>query len=132
MLRAADRYAYEIVEALLYCSNCLDRGKGDVYTPGARPATSGARLVTPACRVATETRPIRNTLDLPCYHTTSQWLQKADYCIRCTFPAVKSSAIPLGCFLKPLRPAVLSKTTNLLPDLRLLQVCSFPLQSRWE
>jgi hypothetical protein len=80
VLRAADRYAYTGHESTACSVGTVYGGKGDLYTPDARPALPhwrhpvGDALHAPpatpcsqaqadyVCRIATETRPIRNIM----------------------------------------------------------------------
>lgn len=80
----------------LFRSGCLG-GKGDLYTPGSRPAFTGDALdrltnsslqaqADPACRIATETRPVRNRLaNLACFEYQSACnLRAFPFCLNIT------------------------------------------------
>jgi hypothetical protein len=64
MLRAADRYAIDCASTA-YSVGTVYRGKGDLYTPDARPALLATPCsqaqADPVYRMVTETQPIRNT-----------------------------------------------------------------------
>jgi hypothetical protein len=74
LLRAADRYAYTGCGSTACSVGTVYGGKGDLYTPDARPALLAtpclASLATPCSRaqadpvwrIATETWPVRNTI----------------------------------------------------------------------